>query len=278
MAEAREGVAFMRGWSLEAAHPTDGEIHELRAIAPAGTHVYVPAVPHQPAARSIDAAVKLRAAGFEPVPHIAARNYADTAQLEDVLRRVDVRRALIVAGDRDRPAGPFGDALAIIDSGALQRNGIEHIGISGYPDGHPRIAPDVLDRAMAAKLVAADRAGLRVYIVTQFCFEPEPILAWVRRLRASGIALPVKIGMAGPTSVAGLLRYATRCGVRASARGLTRHAGSLRGLVGQAAPDDLLTALAAAQARGGLGDVSPHFFSFGGVVATASYARAAAIC
>jgi methylenetetrahydrofolate reductase (NADH) len=278
MAEAREGVAFMRGWSLEAAHPTDSEIDELRAIAPAGTHVYVPAVPHQPAARIVEAAVKLRAAGFAPVPHIAARNYADMAQLQDVLRRAGVRRALIVAGDRDRPAGPFGDALAIIESGALQCNGIEHIGISGYPDGHPRIAPDVLDRALSEKLVAANHAGLRVSIVTQFGFEPERILAWLRRLRASGIALPVKIGMAGPTSVAGLLRYAARCGVRASARGLTRHAGSLRGLVGHAAPDDLLRTLADAQACGGLGEVSPHFFSFGGVVATASYARAAATC
>lgn len=278
MADAREGVAFMRGWSLEAAHPTDLEIQELREIAPPGTHVYVPAVPHQPAARLSEAAVKLRAAGFEPVPHIAARNYADTIQLEDVLGRAGARRALIVAGDRDQPAGPFGDALAIIESGLLQRHAIEHIGISGYPDGHPRIAPHVLDRALSAKLIAAERAGLRVSIVTQFCFDPARILAWLRRLRASGIMVPVKVGMAGPTSVAGLLRYARRCGVRASARGLMRHAGSLRGLVGHAAPDDLLTALGGARAWGGLGDVSPHFFSFGGVVATARYARAAATC
>ncbi len=278
MADAREGLAFMRGWSLEAAHPTDLEIHALREIAPPGTHIYVPAVPHQPAARIVEAAVKLRAAGLEPVPHLAARNYADTAELEDVLRRAGVRRALIVAGDRDQPAGPFGDALAIIESGLLQRHGIAHIAIAGYPDGHPWIAPNVLDRALSEKLGAADRAGLRVSIVTQFCFEPERILAWLRRLRESGIALPVKIGLAGPTSVAGLLRYASRCGVRASARGLMHHAGSLRGLVGHAAPDDLLRVLADAQAGGGLGDVSPHFFSFGGVVATASYARAAATC
>jgi len=278
MADTRAGVALMRGWSLEAAHPTDPEIQQLRAIAPAGTHVYVPAVPHQPAARLAEAAAKLRAAGFEPVPHIAARDYADAAQLGDVLRQADVRRALIVAGDRDQPAGPFGDARAVIESGLLQRHGIAHIGISGYPDGHPRIAPDVLDRALSEKLAAAEHAGLGVSIVSQFCFEPERILAWLQRLRAAGIALPVRIGIAGPTSVAGLLRYAARCGVRASARGLTRHAGSLRGLLGHAAPDDLLAALADAQMRDGLGDVSPHFFSFGGVVATASYARAAATC
>ena len=278
MAGTRAGVALMRGWSLEAAHPTDPEIQQLRTIAPAGTHVYVPAVPHQPAARLAEAAAQLRAAGFEPVPHIAARDYADAAQLGDVLQQAGVRRALIVAGDRDQPAGPFGDARAVIESGLLQRHGIAQIGISGYPDGHPRIAPDVLDRALSEKLAAAERAGLGVSIVSQFCFEPERILAWLRRLRAAGIALPVRIGIAGPTSVAGLLRYAARCGVRASARGLARRAGSLRGLLGHAAPDDLLAALADAQMQGGLGDVSPHFFSFGGVVATASYARAAATC
>ncbi len=279
-AKARDGFAFMRGWSLEAAHPTAAEIHALREIAPAGTQVYVPAVPHQGAARIIEAAIGLRAAGFEPVPHLAARNYADAAELEDVLRRgvaeAGVRRALIIAGDRDRPAGPFADALAIIESGLLQRHGIEQVGISGYPDGHPRIADDLLDRAMQAKLAAAERAGLRAGIVTQFCFEPERIVAWLARLRASGVALPVRIGIAGPAGIAALLRYAGRCGVRASARGLARHAKSMRGLIGHAAPDDILDALAGAQASATLGDITAHFFSFGGVVPTASYARAAA--
>jgi methylenetetrahydrofolate reductase (NADPH) len=276
MADAREGAAFMRGWSLEAAHPTEAEIQGLRGLVPPGTQVYIPAVPHQPAARIVDAAVKLRAAGFEPVPHIAARDYVDVVQLEDVLRQAGARRALIIAGDRDRPAGPFGDALAIIESGLLQRHGIMQIGISGYPDGHPRIAPATLERAMVEKLGAAGRAGLPASIVTQFCFAPERILAWLRRLRAMGIEVPVRIGMAGPTSIAGLLRYAKRCGVRASARGFARHAGSLCALAGHATPDDLLIALGEAHARGGLGDVAPHFFSFGGIVATASYARAAA--
>jgi methylenetetrahydrofolate reductase (NADPH) len=271
-------TAFMRGWSLEAAHPTAAEIDGLRKIAPAGTHVYVPAVPHQPAIRIVEAAAQLRAAGFEPVPHVAARNYADAAELENILRRAcaaGVRRALIVAGDRDQPAGPFADARSVFESNLLQRHGIAHIGISGYPDGHPRISADTLDRALTAKLAAAERAGLRVTIVTQFCFEPERIIAWLRRLRGLGIGLPVKIGVAGPSSVATLLRYASRCGVRASARALVRHAKSMRGLIGRSAPDDLLSALAEAHAREPRGEVTPHLFSFGGVVATARYASEA---
>ena len=57
-------------------------------------------------------------------------------------------------------------------------------------------------------------------------------------------SVPVKVGMAGPASVAGLLRYAKRCGVSASLRGLM--AGTGRGLVGHAGPDDIIAALEAA--------------------------------
>jgi hypothetical protein len=42
-------------------------------------------------------------------------------------------------------------------------------------------------------------------------------------------------------------------------------------LAGQIGPDRIIGALA--QASGTLGDVAPHYFSFGGTVATARYAH-----
>ena len=86
-------------------------------------------------------------------------------------------------------------------------------------------------------------------------------------MRACGIATPVKVGMAGPTSVPALLRYARRCGVNASLRGLM--SGAAAGLIGHVGPDRIIDALAAA---GDLGDAAPHYFSFGGTVETARYA------
>ena len=111
-----------------------------------------------------------------------------------------------------------------------------------------------------------------MHIVTQFAFAAAPILAYVARLRERGIEQPIRIGIAGPASVATLLRFAAICGVAASARGLARNAGLVKHMFGTTAPDAILRALAGAQ----LGDVAPHFFTFGGLGATARWAAAAA--
>lgn len=277
MASARL-AAFATGWSLEAAHPGAADIDALAAAAPPATEIYLTAVPNQPRQRVVEAVARLNAAGLQPVPHIAARQFEGEAELAAFLQGVSgagAGRALVIAGDRDMPAGPYPDALAVIASGLLQRHGIRCIGIGGYPDGHPRISAAALARALADKLAAAREGGLDVRIVTQFCFDAETIVAWLRRLRDGGVMAPVRIGIAGPTSMASLLRYAARCGVRASARGLARNASAMRGLIGQAAPDALLHAVV--ERLGGLGPVSPHFYSFGGIARTAAYARAAAV-
>ena len=227
----------------------------------------------------IEPARRLRAAGFEPVPHIAVRHTPTADALDELIARLaaeaGVRRILVIAGDRDRPAGPFGSTIELIESGLLQRHGIAEIGVAGYPDGHPRLSADALDRALAAKVEAAGQTGLRLHIVTQFCFDAEPILRWLARLRDTGIEHPVRIGLAGPTTLTTLLRYARRCGVSASAQGLTRHAGLLKHLVGTTAPDGIIRTLAEA-APGRIGEVALHFFSFGGAAATARWAQAAA--
>ena len=270
---------FMRGGSLEATRPNTQDVAALNTALPAGTQVYLSAVPTRPQEDVVEQAARVRAAGLEPVPHLAVRNFASADALGRFLDRLageaGVRRLLVIAGDRAEPAGPFHGALEAIDSGLIARHGIAAIGISGYPDGHPRIADHELDRLLAAKLEAAAQTGLKVDIVTQFCLEAAPILAWLRRLRAHGIDHPVRIGLAGPTSLTTLLRYARRCGVRASTQGLARNAGLIKHLLGAAAPDDILRALIDANRDGELGDIAPHLFSFGGIAATARWMAAA---
>jgi methylenetetrahydrofolate reductase (NADPH) len=105
--------------------------------------------------------------------------------------------------------------------------------------------------------------------VSQFAFSGEHIIAWLKRLRGSGIKHPVGIGLAGPTSVPALIRYAKRCGVAASLRGLM--SGAATGLVGNVGPDRIIDILRTSQHE--FGDAHLHYFSFGGVVPTARYAR-----
>jgi len=273
-------VALARGWSLEATAPTDLEIAALRTLLRPRTQVYLTAVPRRDPLGQIDDAAKLAAAGFLPVPHVAVRNFATRASLEDYLAgmaaEAGVRRILIIAGDRDEPAGPFRSAIEAIDGSLLQRHGICEIGIAGYPDGHQRMSQQELDRVLVDKIEIAAQVGLSVHIVTQFGFDPAPIAAWIGRLRDFGVENPVRIGLAGPTNMATLLRYARRCGVRASAQGLARQSGLARHIFGMSAPDALVRALAEAHAARHLGEVALHFFSFGGMAATARWATAVA--
>jgi methylenetetrahydrofolate reductase (NADPH) len=287
-AEARLGACdpahaiadFVQGFSIEATRPSAAEIDVLAATMPSGTRVYVSAVPTRSMQEVLDSAIRLRAAGFSPVPHIAARMFGTTAALDEFLAQLtckaDVERLLVIAGDRDRPAGDLRSSLEVIDGGLLQRRGIREIGIAGYPEGHPRISQHDLDRALMDKIAAAEATGLKVHIVTQFCFDAATILQWIRRLRDFGLEHPVRVGLAGPTSLPALLRYARRCGVRASIEGLARQSGLARQLFAMTAPDALVQALAQARSDRRLGMVKPHFFAFGGIAATARWASAVA--
>ena len=261
---------FARTFSIEATRPNAGEIAALAELMPPRTPVYFSAVPTITPQELIAAAALLRKSGLEPVVHIAARRIHAAADLQNLLAglrgEADVRRLLVIGGDVDI-AGPFPDALAVIQKGRLRETGIEEIGIGAYPEGHSRIPAGRLEAALDEKIAAAAAHGLGVHIVSQFSFSPESILGWLKKLRACGITKPVKVGMAGPTSMPALLRYARRCGVNASLRGLM--SGAAAGLIGNVGPDRIVEKLALA---GDLGDAAPHYFSFGGAVETARYA------
>ena len=266
--------AFMADFSVEVTRPSDADIAALAAQRP-GAKAFLSMVPRRPADETIGHAARLRAAGLEPVPHLAVRNFASVGAFDQILTRLKreaaVDHALIIGGDSDAH-GPFRRARDVIDSGLLRRRGIRSIGIAGYPQGHPRIGPDELQRALAEKIAAAEATGLNVEIVTQFCFDAPAILSFIAELRAFGFDHRVRVGLAGPTSLSSLMRYASRCGVRSSAHALARRSGLMRQVFAMATPDDLIRTLAEAAPAG----VVPHFFSFGGIAATSRWARAVA--
>src|SRR5262249_25399627 len=130
MTAAEDGLVgaiadFMAGFSLEATRPSPEEVAALAGIAPAGTKIYVSAVPKRPIEEAIEAAVRLRKAGFEPVPHLAARGFSTARALDDFLARMSgeagVVRLLVIGGEHDEPAGAFRSALAGVARGPRQR-------------------------------------------------------------------------------------------------------------------------------------------------------------
>ena len=278
--EAAAIIGLTRRFSFETTRPTTAELMALHGIVPPETPMYFSAVPGRAHDELAEAAVAASKAGFEAVPHIAARSFPSREALDNLLARLateaGVRRVLVIGGDYDRPRGPYSAAIDVIESGILTQHGIVEIGVAGYPDGHPRVSDYELTRALGAKMEAAESIGLRVSIVTQFGFDAAPIINWLERLRNDGFDQPVLVGMAGPTSPSALLRYARRCGVRASSQGLARHAGLAKHLFGGVAPDAIVRPLAVANAAGSLGRIVPHLYSFGGLAASARWTAAVA--
>jgi methylenetetrahydrofolate reductase (NADPH) len=221
----------------------------------------------------IAACARLRRAGFNPVPHIAARRLASFTQASDFVQRAaeaEVKGALIIGGDPDRPVGPFPDACDLLASGLLERHGLHEVLFAGYPEGHPRIAARTLDETLRAKLALARGQGLEPSVVTQFGFEAGPILRWVAALRDGGIVCPVHIGVAGPATVATLAKFAVRCGIGASLRALARGHTAFARILAEAGPDALIEALAAGEDAARPID-GLHLFTFGGVRRTAEW-------
>jgi methylenetetrahydrofolate reductase (NADPH) len=184
-----------------------------------------------------------------------------------------VRRCFIVAGDPPEPQGPYADTSALIATGAFERAGIKAIGIGGHPEGHPVMSPQQCWEVIDSKVAEIERRGMAPLIVTQFGFDPDALLDWVAQLRARGIAAPVRLGVPGPAGIKTLLRFATRCGVGASASVMKKYGVSITNLLGSAGPDKLVDAFAA-----GLGEehgrVRLHFYPFGGLERTIAWVAA----
>lgn len=267
----RAPASVTEGYSLEM---TAKDIDALRAAAPgmpADTPVAITFLPGEDSATRIAAAIAVRELGFEPMPHFSARRIVSEDAFEDYLHAVvakaGVRRCFIVAGDPPEPQGPYADTSALIATGAFERAGIKAIGIGGHPEGHPVMSPQQCWDVLDTKVAEIQRRGMAPLIVTQFGFDPDALLGWLTQLRARGIDVPVRVGIPGPAGIKTLLRFATRCGVGASASVMKKYGVSITNLLGSAGPDKLVDAFAAR-----LGDehgrVRLHFYPFGGLERT----------
>lgn len=269
---AAGAVDLVAAGSLEMGAHRPQDAAAIAALLPAGTPVYVNHLPRHRLADSLEAIAALRAAGLEPVPHIAARRIAGRVELESFLRGARVRKALVLGGDEPEALGPYADGAALIRTGLLEECGLREIGLPGYPEGHPRIPQMALEQAFGEKLALAAGHGLGAYVVTQFCFAPARILEYCASLARSAPGVPVYVGLAGPASPATLLRYARRCGVSASLRALQAQGLNAVRLVTRTDPAEQLAALAHyCAAHAACNVVGVHLFSFGGVTSTAAW-------
>jgi methylenetetrahydrofolate reductase (NADPH) len=257
------------------------ELHrlgEVAALLPKDTCVYIPSLPGLPLSRTLEMVAALRAAGLDPVPHVSARRVLDRAEFESFLKEATtkhrVHRVLVIGGDEPKAKGPFNDSLEVLRSGMLAEAGIREIGVSGYPEGHPRIPAAELEKAFKEKVKLAEEQRLGLYVVTQFSFSPQRIVEFCAQLARSAPSVGVYVGIAGPSDPAALLRYAQRCGVSTSLRALRNLGTGIARLVVHTDPQEQVAALAGyLQGRDAGNVVGVHLYSFGGAVRTAGWMR-----
>jgi methylenetetrahydrofolate reductase (NADPH) len=253
-------------------------LEEARHAIPAGTKINVTFLGNEDLEMRVAAAKAVRDFGFVPVPHISARRLKSQDQLEEFLGRLQevgaTEHVFSVGGDPAEPEGPYPDSLSVIRTGLLQQYGVREVSIAGYPEGHPDIKTDVLWRHLEDKSAALKEQGLDAVILTQFAFDTDPVMSWIRDVRGRGIQTQIRIGTPGPAGVKRLLGFARRFGIGANAMIVKKYGFSLTNLMGTAGPDRFVSDLSSLLAEEpAAGDVRLHFYTFGGLLATSEWAR-----
>ncbi|WP_151717644.1 methylenetetrahydrofolate reductase [Gemmobacter serpentinus] len=274
---------FLRGYSIEVMPRTAASVPDFRAALPAGTRVYIAHIQGTPIADMVATARRLARDGFAVMPHFPARIIPDRATLADWIAQyrgeAGVDQALLLGGGVTSPAGDFDSSMQMIETGLF--DGFTRLHVAGHPEGNRDIdgtaRPDDPEaqtmKALRWKQDYANRSDATLAITTQFCFEAQPVIDWVNRINAAGVALPVHIGLAGPAKLQTMLKFALACGVGPSLRVLQRRALDLGKLLLPYEPTEVIADLAAHKAQ--VPDFAieqAHLFPFGGIAATAAWA------
>lgn len=273
----------IRGYSIEVMPRTAAKVESFRDLLPAGTLVYIAHIEGTPIEDMVATARRLRDEGFDVMPHFPARIIADARMLEDWILRyrneAGVERALLLGGGLNAPVGELEHSMQILETGLFDRHGFRALHVAGHPEGNRDIDPDggtrAVDDALRWKQAFSERTDAEMAIVTQFLFDPAPALDWAARIAAAGVTLPIHLGVAGPTKLSTLIKFAVACGVGPSLRVLQKRAMDVSKLLLPFAPDEVLEGIADWQAQNPQGAIRRiHVFPLGGIKASAEWMNA----
>jgi methylenetetrahydrofolate reductase (NADPH) len=273
--------AAASNWSIEVTPNGATKIDSFADCLAPGTTVNVTFLPGSDPMDTVAVAQRLHNDGMNPVPHLAARSLKDTDQLDALLsaftHKAGVSEVLVIGGGVDNPVGQFASSIEVLNTGLIQKYGINHIGVAGHPEGSPDISDEEIVEALGLKNDLARRDGLNLYIETQFCFEADIVLAWEKSIRDAGNNLPIRVGIPGPATIKTLFRFAQVSGIGPSMRFIAKQAKNVAKLMTVQSPHILLDDLAEGMAADKDCMIKHfHFYPFGGFAKTAAYAQAIA--
>jgi methylenetetrahydrofolate reductase (NADPH) len=261
-------AALVAGAKLEVI-PLLNALETCEALPPGAT-VTVTSSPSHGIEATVELAEKLARRGHVVIPHLSAHMIWTQQHLEDLLARLaegGFRRVFVVGGDA-QDHGDFHDGLSLLRAIDELGRPFDEIGVPAYPEGHPSISDERLLEVLLEKQRYAS------YMTTQMSFNPRAIAEWIGRMRASGVTLPVHIGLPGVADLTKLMTIAARIGVADSARYLKKHRNLLGQVIkGRFGPDALLRELAPTLADPAADVAALHVFTFNQVERTVAWQR-----
>ncbi|MCT4558448.1 MAG: methylenetetrahydrofolate reductase [Pelagimonas sp.] len=273
--------AFLKGYSIEVMPRTAAKVDDFRALLPEGTRVYIAHIEGTPIEDMVATAKRIKAEGYDVMPHFPARIIKDKATLADWIAQyqgeADVKQGLILAGGVANPVGEFDSSMQLLETGLFDQAGFTNLHVAGHPEPNLDIDPKGgranTYAALDWKQEFSKRTDAEMALATQFCFEADPVIAWANELAERGMNLPIHIGIAGPAKLQTMIKFAIACGVGPSLKVLQKRAKDVTKLLLPHEPTEVLTGLAAHKAANPDFNITQvHFFPLGGIKTNANWA------
>jgi methylenetetrahydrofolate reductase (NADPH) len=264
-------AALLNAMSYEVM-PFDSTEREVLAAVPTSVGLTVTTTQKRGLDATLELTERLLGHGYAVAPHLPARLFVDQAHVVDVVTRLrvsGVRSVFVIGGDSPVPAGRFPDAYSLLQALQEADHPFDEVGIGGYPEGHANISQEAIDLALKQKAPMANQ------MITQICFDARTTASWARKVAASGIDLPIRVGMPGPVNRQKLVRISASLGLGQSARFLRKQQSLLWRflLPGGYDPTRLAKRLGATVTRSGTNIRGLHIFTFNELRKTEDWRR-----
>ncbi len=271
---------LLKGYSLEVMPRTAAKISDFRQFFHQDTLIYIAHIEGTPISEMLDTAKRLKGEGFAIMPHITARTISNSNELETILKmyrdNAGVDSALLLAGGAKEVNGDFDSSMALLKTGLFDKYDFKNLHFAGHPEGNTDIdkngMTENVDKALVFKKDYSNLTDASVALTTQFSFDGNVVINWVRRIGEMGIDLPVYVGVAGPTKLQTLIKFSLACGVGPSMKVLKKRARDISKLLVPYEPTEvlqqlnyILTSQPNSQIKG------MHFFPLGGIKATSKW-------
>ena len=207
--------------------PTPTIEEKVLAAVPTDVTLTITSSPTKGLEQTLATAERFAAAGYDVVPHLAARMVHGRPELEEIvarLRAAGVSKVFVPGGDAEA-SDTYPDALALLEDLTALGTPFAHVGIAGYPESHPTIHDDLTIQSMW------DKRKHATHVVSNLTFDPKVVQRWLHRMRLRGVTMPLLLGMPGPVDQAKLLSMATKIGVGDSTKFLSKHKGLMARLL-----------------------------------------------